>query len=102
MYRAKGFILRIDGENGMSVSRDDGSAAGAEPWKNGGIVQLVHGQSHMYIAIVVDTEDKPAVSDEPTQLSRNPERLKLKFPDSQEEQSFARSRGRNAKLQYEN
>jgi hypothetical protein len=66
MYRAKGFILRIDGENGMSVSRDDGSAAGAEPWKNGGIVQLVHGQSHMYIAIVVDTEDKPAVSDEPT------------------------------------
>jgi hypothetical protein len=36
------------------------------------------------------------------QLSLNPERLKLKFPGSQGNQSFARSGGKNAKLQYEN
>ena len=35
------------------------------------------------------------------QLRLDPERLKLKSPDSQEDQSFARGGGRNAKPQYE-
>jgi hypothetical protein len=63
-YKAKGFIISVEGENRLEVKRDDGSSPDdILKWKNGTLLELVHGNSTMYISLVVDTEDKPAISE---------------------------------------
>jgi hypothetical protein len=64
VYRAKGFIIRVDGEDGAVISKDDGSHPDAEKWQNGSIIVLRFANSTLFLPLVVSTE-QPQPETEP-------------------------------------
>lgn len=64
-YRAKGFIITIDGENSLSIDRDDGSHPDALRWANGGVIRLRIGQTTAVVMPVMTSEEASETEAEP-------------------------------------